>query len=78
MAKNKVLGVNSIVQERFIVAELEWFPDPGETRKQAIDRVPLKRFATASEVADAILFFSTDATYATGSIFSLDGGTTAI
>ena len=59
-------------------AELEWFPDPGETRKQAIDRVPLKRFATASEVADAILFFSTDATYATGSIFSLDGGTTAI
>ena len=59
-------------------AELEWFPDPEATRIAAIDRVPLKRFATASEVAHAILYFSTDATYATGSIFSFDGGTTAI
>jgi NAD(P)-dependent dehydrogenase (short-subunit alcohol dehydrogenase family) len=59
-------------------AELDWFPDPVATRQAAIERVPLKRFATADEVARAILYFATDATYATGSVFSFDGGTTAI
>lgn len=59
-------------------AELEWFPDPEATRKGAIERVPLKRFATPQEVAEAILFFAADASYATGSVFSLDGGTTAV
>ena len=59
-------------------AELEWFPDPVATRKMAIDRVPLKRFATAEEIARAILFFAADAPFATGSVFSIDGGTTAI
>jgi NAD(P)-dependent dehydrogenase (short-subunit alcohol dehydrogenase family) len=59
-------------------AELEWFPDPVATRKAGIDRVPLKRFATAEEIARAIRFFAVDAPYATGSAFSLDGGTTAI
>jgi NAD(P)-dependent dehydrogenase (short-subunit alcohol dehydrogenase family) len=59
-------------------AELEWFPDPVEARKGAIERVPLKRFATPDEVARAILYFATDATYATGSVFSFDGGTTAV
>jgi NAD(P)-dependent dehydrogenase (short-subunit alcohol dehydrogenase family) len=59
-------------------AELEWFPDPVATRKAAIDRVPLKRFASAEEIAKAILFFATDAPFVTGSIFSIDGGTTAI
>lgn len=59
-------------------AELEWFPDPVATRKMAIDRVPLKRFATAEEIARAILFLATDAPFATGSIFSIDGGTTAV
>lgn len=59
-------------------AELEWFSDPAATRKMAIDRVPLKRFATAEEIARAILFLSIDAPFATGSIFSIDGGTTAV
>lgn len=59
-------------------AELEWFPDPAATRKAAIERVPLKRFATPDEIARAVLYFATDATYATGSIFAIDGGTTAM
>ena len=59
-------------------AELAWFPDPAATRKMAVDRVPLKRFAGAEEIARAILFFATDAPFATGSVFSIDGGTTAI
>ena len=59
-------------------AELAWFPDPAATRKMAIDRVPLKRFASPQEVAAAVLFFAADAPFATGSVFSLDGGTTAV
>lgn len=58
-------------------AELATFPDPTTAREGAIDRVPLKRFASPEEVADAVLFVA-DAPYATGSILSLDGGTTAI
>lgn len=61
-----------------MTAELEWFPDPVATRKLAIDRVPLKRFATAEEIAEAVLFFAAGANFATGSILNLDGGTTAI
>jgi NAD(P)-dependent dehydrogenase (short-subunit alcohol dehydrogenase family) len=59
-------------------AELEWFPDPAATRSAAIERVPLKRFASPREIAEAILFFATSAPFATGSVFSLDGGTTAV
>jgi len=59
-------------------AELEWFPDPVATRAAAIDRVPLKRFATPEEIARVLLFFACDAPFATGAIFNIDGGTTAI
>lgn len=59
-------------------AELNWYPDPEASRKAAIDRVPLKRFATVEEIAEVVLFFASDATFATGSIFSIDGGTTAV
>jgi NAD(P)-dependent dehydrogenase (short-subunit alcohol dehydrogenase family) len=59
-------------------AELNWFPDPVATRKAAIDRVPLKRFAAPEEIAEAILFFAAGAKFATGAILNLDGGTTAI
>ncbi len=34
--------------------------------------------ASAEEIARAILFFATDVPFATGSVFSIDGGTTAI
>lgn len=59
-------------------AELEWFPDPVATRAGAIDRVPLKRFATPDEVAETIVFVATSMPFATGSSISLDGGTTAM
>ena len=57
-------------------AELEWFPDPGATRAAAVDRVPMKRFATADEIADVVLFVGS-APFATGSCVAVDGGTTA-
>jgi len=57
-------------------AELDWYPDPAATRKEAIERVPLKRFAQPEEVVDAVRFLAFDAPYATGAVLPLDGGTT--
>ena len=58
-------------------AEIAWFPNPEEIRQLAVDRVPLKRWATPEEVADAVVYLA-GATFATGASWSLDGGTTAI
>jgi 3-oxoacyl-[acyl-carrier protein] reductase len=75
------IRVNAIcpgpVDTPMMAAELATFPDPVAAREGAIDRVPLRRFASPDEVADAVLFLA-DAPYATGSVLSLDGGTTAI
>jgi NAD(P)-dependent dehydrogenase (short-subunit alcohol dehydrogenase family) len=53
--------------------------DPADARRRALQRVPLGRFATSEEVARAIAWMASDGfSYATGSIVSMDGGTTAI
>jgi NAD(P)-dependent dehydrogenase (short-subunit alcohol dehydrogenase family) len=59
-------------------AELAWYPDPEATRAEAIDRVPLKRFAQPEEVVEAIRFLASDAPFATGTTLPLDGGTTMV
>jgi NAD(P)-dependent dehydrogenase (short-subunit alcohol dehydrogenase family) len=59
-------------------AELALTDDPDATRVEAIERVPLRRFATAEEIAAAILFLGLDAAYATGACLALDGGTTVV
>ena len=59
-------------------AELAWYPDPEATRKEAIERVPLKRFAAPEEVVEAISFLAFRAPFATGAVLPLDGGTTMI
>jgi NAD(P)-dependent dehydrogenase (short-subunit alcohol dehydrogenase family) len=59
-------------------AELDWYPDPEATRREAIERVPLKRFAAPEEVVDAIRFLAFGAPFATGAVLPLDGGTTMI
>jgi len=58
--------------------ELAMEPDPAAARAATIARVPLARISTAEEIARAILFLATDATYATGAVLSLDGGTTIV
>ncbi len=51
--------------------------DP-KVRKMMIDRVPLRRFATSDEVADAVCFLASPAAgYMTGHTLVLDGGLTA-
>jgi NAD(P)-dependent dehydrogenase (short-subunit alcohol dehydrogenase family) len=57
--------------------ELRWFGDPARTRADALERVPLKRFATPEEVADAVMYLSS-AEFATGASLALDGGTTVM
>ena len=53
--------------------------DPVEARRRALQRVPLGRLATSEEVARAIAWMASDGfSYATGSIVSMDGGTTAV
>jgi NAD(P)-dependent dehydrogenase (short-subunit alcohol dehydrogenase family) len=59
-------------------AELEWYPDPAATRREAIERVPLKRFAAPEEVVEAIRFLAIGAPFATGAVLPFDGGTTMV
>jgi NAD(P)-dependent dehydrogenase (short-subunit alcohol dehydrogenase family) len=58
-------------------SELLYFADPEATRVAATERVPLKRWATPEEIAETILFLGATS-FATGSVWSVDGGTTAI
>lgn len=57
-------------------AEFELSGDPLAARAAEELRVPLGRIATAEEVATAAVWLLLDASYATGSLLSLDGGTT--
>lgn len=59
-------------------AELECFPDPRAAYEATVERVPLKRLATAAEVAGAALYLVAEATYATGTTLELDGGSTIV
>jgi NAD(P)-dependent dehydrogenase (short-subunit alcohol dehydrogenase family) len=59
-------------------AEIDWYPDPEATRREAIERVPLKRFAQPEEVVEAIRFLAFEAPFATGAVLPLDGGTTMV
>jgi len=53
-------------------------PDAAAAEQAAQRRIALRRFATADEIAAAIVFLAADATFATGLGLNLDGGTTAI
>lgn len=48
------------------------------TRRQAVERVPLKRFASPEEIVTAIRFLAVDAPFATGAVLPVDGGTTMV
>ena len=58
--------------------ELAADPDPQAAREATMRRVPLQRIAGPAEVARAILFLLTDASYTTGAVLALDGGVTAL
>ena len=45
-------------------------------REKALERIPMKRFGTPAEVADAVIFLAANA-YANNCILNLDGGLSA-
>ncbi len=66
------------VQTPMLDRDFDLMPEPERAREATRQRIPLRRFCTADEVAAAILFLAVEATFATGLGLSLDGGTTAI
>ena len=48
---------------------------PEETRKQILSRIPMGRFGTAEDVAEAVVFLCSEgAGYITGQVLTIDGG----
>lgn len=45
-----------------------------ETKQQVIDKVPLKRTGSPEDIANTAYFLATSASYVTGQIISVDGG----
>lgn len=45
-----------------------------EAKEQIISNTPLARLGTPADVAEAVLFFASEASYMTGQILSVDGG----
>jgi 2-keto-3-deoxy-L-fuconate dehydrogenase len=53
------------------------FDDPAEARKMFIARQPMGRLAKAEEIAPIVIYLASDeSAFATGQIFSVDGGMT--
>jgi NAD(P)-dependent dehydrogenase (short-subunit alcohol dehydrogenase family) len=65
------------VDSPMLAAEFELFGAEAAVA-ETLARVPLGRLGRVEEVAAAILYLTADATFATGTILALDGGTTAV
>lgn len=51
--------------------------EPGDIRLEAAARLPLKRFATTEEIAQAVIYLASEsADYITGTMLTIDGGAT--
>jgi NAD(P)-dependent dehydrogenase (short-subunit alcohol dehydrogenase family) len=57
---------------------LAGMPDPAESEREVVSRIPLGRLATPEDVAAAVAYLvSDDARYVTGTTIKVDGGYTA-
>lgn len=65
------------VDTPMLEAEIQWFGGTEKVRREAFERVPMQRLSSPSEMAVGIAFLAS-ATYATGAVLGLDGGTSAI
>jgi NAD(P)-dependent dehydrogenase (short-subunit alcohol dehydrogenase family) len=59
-------------------AQLALAEDPEAARRESMANVPLGRFATPEEIVAAIRLLAVEATFATGAVLPVDGGTTVV
>ncbi len=78
---NKGVRCNAIapgtVDTPSLAERIEAFPDPAEARKMFVARQPMGRIAKAEEIAPVVIYLASDeSAFATGQVFSVDGGMT--
>lgn len=61
-----------------LAGELELADDPSQAREDENARPPMRRLGQPGEIADAAVWLLADATFATGAVVPIDGGTTAV
>jgi NAD(P)-dependent dehydrogenase (short-subunit alcohol dehydrogenase family) len=61
-----------------LAGELDLADDPAAARVNENERPPLGRIAQPGEIADAAVWLLADASFATGAVVPIDGGTTAV
>jgi NAD(P)-dependent dehydrogenase (short-subunit alcohol dehydrogenase family) len=66
------------VDTPMLAGEFALAPDPDAARASENGRPPLGRIGQPGEIADAAVWLLCDATFATGALVPVDGGTTAV
>jgi NAD(P)-dependent dehydrogenase (short-subunit alcohol dehydrogenase family) len=66
------------VDTPMLAGELALAADPERARAEENQRPPMRRIAQPGEIADAAVWLLVDATFATGAVVPVDGGTTAV
>lgn len=71
----RVCGIAPVIGKTGLTETFMGVPDTPENRKKFLDSIPLGRFSSPSDIANAALFLSSDeADFITGSILEVDGG----
>ncbi|BET69592.1 3-oxoacyl-[acyl-carrier-protein] reductase [Opitutales bacterium ASA1] len=71
---SRTITVNAVAPG-FIKTDMTSSMSEGETAKEIISRIPLKRFGEAGDVASLVTYLCSDeAAYITGQVFTVDGG----
>ncbi|MCC6867667.1 MAG: SDR family oxidoreductase [Burkholderiales bacterium] len=78
---NKGVRCNAIapgtVDTPSLADRINAFPDPAEARKMFVARQPMGRIAKPEEIAPVVIYLASDeSAFATGQVFSVDGGMT--
>jgi NAD(P)-dependent dehydrogenase (short-subunit alcohol dehydrogenase family) len=66
------------VDTPMLAGEFALASDPDRARVDENQRPPMRRIAQPGEIADAAVWLLTEATFATGAVVPVDGGTTAV
>jgi NAD(P)-dependent dehydrogenase (short-subunit alcohol dehydrogenase family) len=66
------------VDTPMLAGEFALAPDPERARVEENQRPPMARIGQPGEMADAAVWLLADATFATGAVVPVDGGTTAV